>query len=84
MSGFHRHHPELIGTTADPWMNVRGYPEALREAEIRLRIPNIDEMIERAQRESTHVCTDRDCYAVQAEGDGSCLVCGAPLRTHEP
>jgi len=30
MSQWHREHPELIGTDADPWMDLPSYREAMR------------------------------------------------------
>lgn len=29
MSAWHRNHPELVGTGADPWMRNEGYQKAL-------------------------------------------------------
>lgn len=36
MSQFHRHHPELVGTDADPWMQHEWYRNSLppTEAEV--------------------------------------------------
>jgi hypothetical protein len=30
MSQWHRENPELAGTSADPWMGVRGHADAVR------------------------------------------------------
>lgn len=82
MSGWHREHPELVGTDADPWSIHPGYQASVREARMYQQFPDLDNMIARAEADSTHVC--RECPEVQGAGDGTCRTCGGPLTEREP
>lgn len=83
MSRWHRDHPDLIGTAADPSMATPGYATALRETEMYERFPDLDARIAHAEHNSTHVCTDPDCGSIQSAAT-ECLACGAPLTEREP
>lgn len=66
MSGWHRDHPELTGTDADPWMANPAHAAAHAE------VQGMDAMrragyssIEEAEAAHAFVCTDEDCREVQ-------------------
>lgn len=85
MSSWHREHPELAGTDADPWMANPAHAAAAREVAMYQRFPNLDAMIAHAEENSTHICDpEHGCGTVQAEGDGSCRECGEKLWEREP
>lgn len=69
MSDFHRNHPDLVGTEADPWMIHANHREALREVECYSRFGgSLDGMIARAEEER----------------DGRMCECGHRWDQHDP
>jgi hypothetical protein len=86
MSRWHREHPELAGTDADPWMANEDHARAAREvagmeAMARAGVSWAD--IDRLERESSYQCIDYDCHRVQGPGD-ACVECGGQIELREP
>lgn len=84
MSQWHREHPELAGTDADPWMQNPGHAAAAREVQMYQQFPNLDAMIAEAEFNSTHVCLDCDEVQCVEPRHGICRACGGRLVEREP
>ncbi len=78
MSAWHREHPELTGTEADPWMIHDGYRKASAMGERPRGMPSYAELEEMSEAR----CTDEDCRRVQKRGP-ACVECGAPLGDND-
>jgi hypothetical protein len=98
MSAWHREHPELVGTDADPWMANPTHAAAHRELEKRdradasarrLGFGSIEAAIEHAEANaSTHYCDDCSEFYGGSEtpipASGRCRYCGGELTEREP
>jgi hypothetical protein len=80
MSSWHREHPELAGTDADPWMASPAHREAVREVECYSRFGrSLDSMIAQAEEERDSAmceCGHRyDEHDADPPGGGHCELC---------
>jgi hypothetical protein len=87
MSSWHREHPELAGTDADPWMSNPGHAAAAREVKMYQQFPNLDAMIadaEEARDSAMCGCGHRhDEHDADPPGGGHCELCDCE-RHEEP
>lgn len=98
MSAWHREHPELVGTDADPSMQNPGHAAAFRELELRdradasarrLGYASIEDAIADAEaKQPTHYCNACSEYYGGSEqpvpSSGRCRYCGDVLGEREP
>lgn len=81
MSDFHRNHPDLVGTEADPWMIHSDYREAVARGSV------TDGMIAQAEEErDSRICECGhrwDEHDPDPPGGGHCDVAGCACDEHE-
>lgn len=65
MSGWHREHPELVGTEADPWMIHDSYRKASALPDTPPPSPG---QIAAWEEATAGQCTDEDCREIQPLG----------------
>lgn len=66
MSQWHREHPELTGSAADPWMDNPGHAKAARDV---TAIQGCRASMEAVEE-------------LEAAGDTGCTICGRPSFSH--